>query len=260
MWDWSKKNKDLSKCSSLPFREKESQSQPIPLIDPPKKRLLLRKLSPFEPSKNSSLIELRKKIVQSEKILPSIKLKQKHLGNSTLWIEKFNQMYFPGMDLIQVRLKTLKGFDSLSFKKVYQKKRREFLFYLAENYKNDLRSAGIDEESILLLSKGIINENHQIHLKIPPYYGGTIDFSNMILIQTHPYHEEIHTFINEQIAPFETSYLPDLLYLPYPRGKVFVPPSLYTGSGGKGKHDRSAFAGYSLDAYKKISIKTMPGR
>ena len=53
---------------------------------------------------------------------------------------------------------------------------------------------------------------------------------------------------------------PSLLYVPVPVGKVYVPFSLFTGSGGKNKQDRSVYAGYSSAALNKIALKSMPGR
>jgi hypothetical protein len=177
----------------------------------------------------------------------------------SFWIDRFNQMYFPGMDLIETKLHTALS-HSLEEKELFQQTRREFLQYLYFDYKNDLRSAGFDEESILILKKGWITENHQIHMKIPVEYGGKIEFDNLILIQNIPYHRNIHLYLNEQTSMLDIGTLPSKLYIPFPKGKVFIPPTNYTGSGGKGKHDRSAFAGYSAEAFKRISIKTMPGR
>ncbi len=175
------------------------------------------------------------------------------------WIDRFNQMYFPGMDLIEATVHNPLSHSSEE-KDLYVQTRREFLQYLYFDYKNDLRSAGFDEESILILKKGWITENYQIHMKIPAEYGGKIEFDNLILIQSIPYHRDIHLYLNEQTAMLPQGTLPSKLYIPLPKGKVFIPPSNFTGSGGKGKHDRSVFAGYSAEAFKRISIKTMPGR
>ena len=50
------------------------------------------------------------------------------------------------------------------------------------------------------------------------------------------------------------------LYIPVPTGKVYIPLTMYTGSGGKGKHDRSVYAGFSESAFKTLAQKSMPGR
>ena len=81
----------------------------------------------------------------------------------------------------------------------------------------------------------------------------------MVLIQNRPYHEDIHRFMDMQMEGMPIGVLPQKLYIPVPTGKVYIPLTMYTGSGGKGKHDRSVFAGYSESAFQKLAQKTMRG-
>ena len=137
---------------------------------------------------------------------------------------------------------------------------RDFVRLLSYNYIMDLRSAGLSEEAIFYMKKGKIPENYTVHLKYPLEYGGSLDFNNMVLIQDKPFHDMIHSYIDQQLMSPNGIEYPSLLYVPVPVGKVYVPFSLFTGSGGKNKQDRSVYAGYSSAALNKIALKSMPGR
>lgn len=176
------------------------------------------------------------------------------------WEAKFQEMNFPGMDLVEATAYPIPMSDKIERKKQYKRVKRDFLKYVAYNFVNDLRNAGLDEDSIFYFKKGIMPENFNVHLKVPFDYTGSVDFSNMVLIQNRPYHEDIHRFMDMQMDGMPVGTLPEKLYIPVPTGKVYIPLTMYTGSGGKGKHDRSVYAGYSESAFKRLAQKTMMGR
>lgn len=175
------------------------------------------------------------------------------------WEMLFNEMNFPGMDLMEVRLFPVPQ-NKLENYKLFQRISRDFVRYIGYHHVTDLRDAGVSEEGIFYIKKGILPENYTVHLKYPTIYGGTIDFNNMVFMQTHPFHDLIHTYLDQQLLGKNGIVFPDRLYVPTPVGKVYVPLTMYTGSGGKNKSDRSAVSGYSAAALKEIAIKHMPGR
>ena len=88
---------------------------------------------------------------------------------------------------------------------------------------NDLRAAGISEENIFYLTKGILPVNWTVHLKVPPLYGGQAQPENLVLMQSQPFHEQIHDFINRQVLTEAGVGRPKILYVPTPVGKVYIP-------------------------------------
>lgn len=180
--------------------------------------------------------------------------------NQAYWEHLFNEMNFPGMDLMAVSYFGSYTYDLMEQHVLLRRVIRDFVRLLSYNYIMDLRSAGISEEGIFYMKKGKLPENYTVHLKYPLEYGGSIDFNNLVLIQDKPFHDMIHAYIDQQIiGASEVSY-PSLLYVPVPVGKVYVPFALFTGSGGKNKQDRSVYAGFSKAAFEKIALKSMPGR
>ena len=182
------------------------------------------------------------------------------LEDLTFWEAKFQEMNFPGMDLVEATAYPLSLLEKVSRKKQYKRMKNDFLKYLCYHLVNDLREAGLTEDDIFYLKKGILPENFNIHLKIPFDYTGSVNFSNMVLMQNLPYHEDIHRFMDMQMKDMPIGTIPEKLYIPVPTGSVYIPLSMYNGSGGKGKHDRSVFAGYSESAFKRLAQKTMRGR
>ena len=180
--------------------------------------------------------------------------------DQSYWENLFNEMNFPGMDLMAVTFFSSSLHNPIDTHLKMKRLVRDFVRFLSYNYVMDLRAAGISEEAIFYMKKGKIPENHTVHLKYPLEYGGTLDFNNMVLMQDKPFHEMIHTYIDKQIITPSGIEYPPLLYVPVPVGKVYVPFSLFTGSGGKNKQDRSVYAGYSSAVLNKIALKSMPGR
>ncbi len=180
--------------------------------------------------------------------------------NQDFWAARFNQLNFPGMDLMAVSYFGSFTYDMLEQHMLLKRVTRDFVRLLSYNYTMDLRAAGVSEEGIFYMKKGKIPENFTVHLKYPPEYGGTIDFNNLVFMQDKPFHDMIHSYLDEQIlTPGGISY-PPLLYVPTPVGKIYVPFGMFTGSGGKNKQDRSVYAGFSKAAFDKIALKAMPGR
>ena len=179
--------------------------------------------------------------------------------NLDFWEAKFQSMNFPGMDLVEATAYPITLLEKVNQKKQYNRVKKDFLKYISYHFVNDLRNAGLNEESIFYFKKGIIPENFNVHIKIPFDYTGKVDFSNMVLIQNRPYHEDIHRFMDMQMEQMPVGVLPYKLYIPVPTGSVYIPSTNFTGSGGKGKHDRSVFAGYSESAFQKLAQKTMRG-
>lgn len=186
--------------------------------------------------------------------------RQKTVKDQDYWTHRFNEMNFAGMDLMAVSYFGSFTYDLFEQHMLLKRVTREFVRLLSYNYAMDLRSAGVSEEGIFYMKKGKIPENFTVHLKYPLEYGGTIDFNNMVFMQDKPFHDLIHSYLDEQMqTPSGISY-PPLLYVPTPVGKIYVPFGMFTGSGGKNKQDRSVYAGFSKAAFDKIALKAMPGR
>ena len=176
------------------------------------------------------------------------------------WENLFNEMNFPGMDLMAVTPLIRENYDIQTIQKLMNRTMRDFVRFLSYHHANDLRSAGITEEGLFYMKRGQIPENFTVHLKYPINYGGTIDFDNMVFIQARPFHDLIHLYLNKQFIGPEGYLTPEQLYVPVPTGKVYVPMGLFTGSGGKNKQDRSVLAGFSQSALKDLALRSMPGR
>lgn len=198
-----------------------------------------------------------KALTESDQIIAEASQSSK---NQDFWAARFNQLNFPGMDLMAVSYFGSFTYDMLEQHMLLKRVTRDFVRLLSYNYTMDLRAAGVSEEGIFYMKKGKIPENFTVHLKYPPEYGGTIDFNNLVFMQDKPFHDMIHSYLDEQIlTPTGVSY-PPLLYVPTPVGKIYVPFGMFTGSGGKNKQDRSVYAGFSKAAFDKIALKAMPGR
>ncbi|MBQ7413730.1 MAG: hypothetical protein IJV07_05635 [Alphaproteobacteria bacterium] len=176
------------------------------------------------------------------------------------WENLFNSMNFPGMDLMAVNHYAQDNSDLIGRQKQLNRTIRDFVRFLSYHHANDLRSAGVTEEGLFYMKRGQQPENFVVHLKYPLDYGGTISFENMVFIQARPFHDLIHRYIDKQIIGPEGYLTPKQLYVPVPRGKVYIPMGLFTGSGGKNKQDRSVLSGFTQSALRDIALKTMPGR
>ncbi|MDR2901643.1 MAG: hypothetical protein LBU87_00840 [Lactobacillales bacterium] len=175
------------------------------------------------------------------------------------WEKIFKEMNFPGMDLMAVIY--FREIDNLpEFHNKFRLLARDFMKFLNYNHSLELRAAGVNDENIFLMKKGFVPENFTVLLKYPLQYGGSLDFSNMVLIQTNPFAADIRRYIDMQLTGATGFLRPKTLYVPVPPGKIYVPFGLFTGSGGKNKQDKSVMAGFTASALKDIALKKMPGR
>lgn len=170
------------------------------------------------------------------------------------WENLFQESNFSGMNLMGLSYYPSTMQEEDFFKK-YTISKRSFVADILTNNTNDLRAAGISEENLFYLSKGVLPANWTIHLKYPPLYGGEPVPDNMVMIQCQPFHELIHDFINKQILSRAGVAHPKTLYVPTPTGKVYIPEGAWTGSGGKKKADRSVMAGMTQGALQQLSQK-----
>ena len=183
----------------------------------------------------------------------------KLIHDLSYWENLFQKLNFPGMDLVEATAYPLSIGERREAKKAFRQIRREFLNLLIAERLNDLKEAGCDESAILSLRRGVMPENFNIHIKIPFDYTGQVDFSNLVFMQSLPYHNEIHRFMNLQMAGMELNARPRKLYIPVPVGMVYLPHTEITGSGGKNKSDRSVTAGMTTSFLQNMALKTMRG-
>lgn len=180
-------------------------------------------------------------------------------NDRSLWEWQFSQMNLPNMELIEVNYVMLDANWLSELRKAFKRTRRDFLKYVGYHHVNELIAAGMDEEDIKLVKKGKAPENFNVHVRVPFDYGGTNSFSNLVLIQTHPYHNEIHRFIDMQTL-LQPNLKPSKLFLPSPPGKVYTPGEIEISSGGTSRHDRSVYAGFLESTFEIIAQRSMMGR
>ena len=147
------------------------------------------------------------------------------MGNEgdDFWLKEFQKSNLPGMKL--AALKLLKGYvhdfkDELAKMKTQQ---QIFLLSLPTTHLNDLRIAGLSDDQITDISKGLLPVNWTVHLRYPLAYGGKIIPENMVFVPEYPFHEEIHRFINKQIVTDAGIICPKVLYIPFAEDKIYVP-------------------------------------
>ena len=179
--------------------------------------------------------------------------------DKSLWEWKFQQTGLVNMDLIEVDFVPLDPGWLLELRKAFKRTRRDFLKYVGYHHVNELLAAGMNDEAIKLVKKGKAPENFNIHIRVPFDYGGTNSFSNLVLIQTHPFHTEIHRFIDMQTLS-QPNLKPRKLFLPAPKGKVYFPGEIEVSSGGTTRHDRSVYAGFLESTFEMIAQKSSLGR
>ena len=179
--------------------------------------------------------------------------------DKALWEWQFQQTGLTNMDLIEVEFVPLDAAWLLELRKAFKRTRRDFLKYVGYHHVNELLAAGMTEDAIKLVKKGKAPENFNIHIRVPFDYGGTNSFSNLVLIQTHPFHREIHRFIDMQTLA-QPNLKPRKLYLPSPKGKVYFPGEIEISSGGTSRHDRSVYAGFLESTFEMIAQKSSLGR
>lgn len=181
-------------------------------------------------------------------------------GDRSLWELQLNNSNLPGMELKEY---TLINFDHIyinEMRKGFKRARRDFIKYICYNYRQDLFAAGITETDMGLLRKGYACENFNVHRKVPYEYGGNNDFSNFCFMQTHPYHDNLHEFLDMQVFIHPKGTKVKRLFIPIPIGSVYKPYFDFTGSGGKSTDDRSVYAGFDEGTFNIIAQKTAMGK
>ena len=166
----------------------------------------------------------------------------------------------PGMALAEVSYSPLDKDWHLDMIKGFKRIRRDFLKYVAYHNLDDLVTAGVSDEGIKMLKSGRAPENFDIHIKIPLEYGGNNEFSNLCLIQTRPFHETIHKFVDMQTSNLHEGEILRSIFIPIPKGKVYIPEVEVSIGGGRKRADKSVYAGFLADTFKEIAIKSMYGR
>ena len=202
---------------------------------------------------------------------PSAKTSQNHQKNlrqdqltpsgddKAVWEKQFQERGFVNMDLLEVDFVPLDPNWLMELRKAFKRTRRDFLKYVGYHHVNELLAAGMTEEAIKLVKKGKAPENFNVHIRVPFDYGGANSFSNLVLLQTHPFHTEIHRFIDMQTLSYP-NLKPPKLFLPAPKGKVYFPGEIEISSGGASRHDRSVYAGFLESTFEMIAQRSSLGR
>lgn len=144
-------------------------------------------------------------------------------GGEAHWLELFQKTNLSGMDLVALQHIRTYTHDFKAETQQLKTQTRRFLFGLAGTHGDELRVAGLSEEQIGQLTEGKLPVNWTVHLKYPLAYGGTITESNLVLMPHHPFHEDLHAFINQQIVTDAGAMSPNILYVPTPKSAVYVP-------------------------------------
>lgn len=173
----------------------------------------------------------------------------------SVWEAELARAGLPGMSLEEFQFVRLDENWKNKMRAAFKRARRDFLKYVGYHHEAELMAAGVNDEGLRELKRGRSPENFNVHLKVPLDYSGSNDFSNLVLIQTHPYHENIHKFIDKQLAQVPAGRRARALYIPVPPGKVYVPEGGDLSGGGKDMEDRSVYAGFLEKNFQQITIK-----
>ncbi|MBQ4471644.1 MAG: hypothetical protein II942_00135 [Alphaproteobacteria bacterium] len=139
------------------------------------------------------------------------------------WLKEFQKTNLPGMSLVALKLLPTHAQPFKKTRAILAEQIRTFLLTLPIHHMTDLRVAGLSEDQIANISGGILPINWTIHLKYPLAYGGDVTADNFVLIPHHPFHEEIHRFLNQQLLTDAGVITPRVLYVPVVEGAVYVP-------------------------------------
>ena len=144
-------------------------------------------------------------------------------GGDAHWLEMFRNTNLFGMDLVALKLIPNYVHDFKMEQAQLKTQTQVFLIDLVNAHSNELRIAGLSEDQIEHLAKGDLPINWTVHLKYPVAYGGVITANNLVLMPHQPFHEELHHFLNRQIVTDAGFITHSILYVPAPKGVVYVP-------------------------------------
>ena len=126
------------------------------------------------------------------------------------------------------------------------------------NNMEDMAKAGLPYEMVAEMGRGKFPENLSLCFKIPPEYGGGIEFSNMFLVQKYPFLGIVDEFLDEQIqehnkgpplTPNTGFSMPPELFHPNPEGIIFLPALKgLTAPGGNAATDKMTQIGAAMMA------------
>lgn len=102
----------------------------------------------------------------------------------------------------------------------YQKNRRIFLKLLGYKHAEECMRLGMTRNDLNLLCRSMAPENFNTHIKVPFDFGGTYELDNLVLIKTHPIHDQIHRIFDLQL---ENGFLKahKKIFIPYIEGKIY---------------------------------------
>ena len=180
--------------------------------------------------------------------------------DSSMWEWQLSLFNLPGMDLVEAQYTPLDANTRLELRRNFRRIRRDFLRYIAYYNQPELEEAGVEDKGLRSLKKGKAPENYDVHLKIPYEYGGKNEFANMLFIQTHPFSEDIHKFLDMQITSQPFGCRLSRLYIPVAQGRVYIPQDSVTIGGGKGMGDKTSVQGFSAAALQQIAVKSTMDR
>jgi len=208
----------------------------------------------FETSLKTTTAVLQDAAMSMDLLTPKVVEVNDEMG---IWEWQFSMFNLPNMELKEVEFTALATNKKNEMRRGFKRARRDFLRYIAYYNVSELKDAGIDERGLQILKKGKVPENFDVHLKVPFEYGGTNDFSNLIFIQTHNFHDDIHRFIDMQTTSQPLGCRLSKLYIPVAEGRVYVPKDSSALGGGKGKGDKTSVQGYSESALQALAMKTI---
>lgn len=204
MWEWSKrilkKKRTTPKAKSLlaAYTDLLNKTAASPEGSSPQKKRDIAEIDTHESSVSAPKPEEMRRLLE-------LKIQEFGLKNITLREFAYDPQTWAEMNNIFPE---------------YLRAREVFLKLLGYSCAEECTAAGLTPDDLNLLKQTHVPENMNTHLKVPFDFGGTLDFENFSLIQTHPCHGMIHRLIDFQI---ENNYLRvyKKIYLPWFEGKIY---------------------------------------
>ena len=174
-----------------------------------------------------------------------------------MWKTQFEQMNLFGMTLKEFNFVFLDPDSRNELRSAFKRARRDFLKFIAYYHAEELKAGGVSDAGIKRMKRGRSPENYNVHIKVPVDYSGSNDFSNLVLMPTHPYHNELHKFLDMQVAQHPINSRLKRLYIPVPAGKIYIPSEEggVLSSGGVNMDDKSVAAGFNEKNIAELAMK-----